>query len=247
MSESGVVLVHDDGGIRRITLNRPDRLNAFTVDSYRALGAAVAAADADDSVSVVLLTGAGRAFCAGADLVEIPRSDQTLVAETFRTMLLAVVGLSKPLVARVHGPAVGVGMTLLLHCDLVVVAESARLRAPFAEIGTAPETMSSVLLPRAVGPQRAAELLFTSRWISSAEAVEYGLALRRCADDELDGVVGELARTIAAFPPAVLASTKRLLRAGQAELASPDAAAAVIDRETAEGAELGRLFGFPRR
>ncbi len=257
-----LVLARDAGPVRWLTLNRPHRLNALTADSYRALRAALVAADGDEAVAVVVLTGAGRAFCAGADLTELPGTDRGRLVADFEALVLALAGLSKPLVAGVHGAAVGLGMTMLLHCDLVVVAESARLRAPFTELGTVPEAMSSVLLPRAVGAQRAAELLLTSRWVSSAEAVEYGLAIRRCPDADLDAVTGELAARIGAFPAPAVAATKRLLRAGPAEPAEPakpaepaepaaapsagiEVARAVLRRELAEGAALSSRLGGP--
>ncbi len=146
--------------------------------------------------------------------------------------------LDKPLVAAVQGPAVGFGATLLLHCDLVLVANDARLRFPFTFLQTSPEAASSVLLPLLAGPQRAAELLFTSRWVDSAEAVDLGLALRRCPPDRLGAEAITLADAVAAQPPVAVAAAKRLLRSGRA-----DAVRAALARERNEAHRLSEALG----
>lgn len=212
------VLAGSEGPVRILTLNRPDRLNAFTAESYRLLAARLREADRDPAVRVVVLRGAGRAFSSGVDLDALsgaPGAPAALGA-AFDDVLDALVALGKPLVAAVHGPAVGFGATVLLHCDLVLVADDARLRFPFTLLGTAPEAASSMLLPAVVGSQCAAELLYTSRWMDAAEAVARDLALRCCPRDRLDAEVEELAGAVAERPPAAVASTKRLLRAGRA-------------------------------
>jgi len=174
------VLASDDGPVRTLTLNRPTRLNAFTSASYRRLAQLLHDAGENPDVLVVVLRGHGRAFCSGVDVEELGveggEGGQKL-GETFDALVKELLGFAKPLVAAVHGPAVGFGATILLHCDVVLVADDARLRFPFTSLSTAPEAGSSALLPAIVGPQRAAELLFTSRWIDAAEAVSYGLAL----------------------------------------------------------------------
>ncbi|MCW2702583.1 MAG: enoyl-CoA hydratase [Blastococcus sp.] len=213
------VRVADDDGVRTVTLDRPARLNAFTASSYRALASALDAAGADDTVRVVELVGAGRAFSSGVDLDALAdAADQDEFRDAFAVLLRALTEFPKPLVAGVRGAAVGFGTTLLLHADVVLVADDARLRMPFAALGTAPEAASSVLLPAVVGPQRAAELLFTSRWIDASEAVRSGLAARRCATGDLPAELRSLTREIAAQPPAAVAAAKRLLRSGRAEL-----------------------------
>ncbi|CUU59316.1 Enoyl-CoA hydratase/carnithine racemase [Parafrankia irregularis] len=219
---AGPVLQRDDGPVRTLTLNRPHRLNAFTAESYRGLDSALRAADRASDVKVVVLTGAGRAFSSGADLRERLETDATglrQVGAAFESLVLTLADFTKPLIAGVHGAAVGFGMTLLLHCDLVLVADSARLRLPFVELGTAPEAMSSVLLPRRIGPMRAAELLFTARWLTGGQAVEYGLALRDHPEPDLAAATATLAREIARQPAPALAVAKRLLREGHSPTA----------------------------
>lgn len=212
------VLIGNEGAVRTLTLNRPARLNAFTADSYRALAARLREADQDPEVRVVVLQGSGRAFSSGVDLDALSAAPgaPAELGVAFDDVLGALVGFGKPLVAAVHGPAVGFGATALLHCDLVLVTDDARLRFPFTVLGTAPEAASSVLLPALVGPQRAAELLYTSRWMDAAEAVALGLALRSCPRDQLAAEVRDLAATVAERAPAAVASAKRLLRAGRA-------------------------------
>ena len=238
-----LVLASDDGPVRTLTLNRPTRLNAFTSASYRRLAQLLHDAAENPDVLVVVLRGQGRAFCSGVDVEELGveggQGGQKL-GETFDALVKELLGFAKPLVAAVHGPAVGFGATILLHCDVVLVADDARLRFPFTSLSTAPEAGSSALLPAIVGPQRAAELLFTSRWIDAAEAVSYGLALSRCPREELDAEVGGLADRIAQQPGAAVASTKRLLRADRMQMVS-----AASRRERAEAGWLSSKFGPP--
>ena len=166
----------DENGVRTLVFNRPARLNAFTAASYRMLAAALNEAADDDSVRVVELVGAGRAFSSGVDLDALAAADTDEYADAFAVLLPALTEFPKPLLAGVHGAAVGFGSTILLHADVVVVADDARLRLPFAQLGTVPEAASSVLLPAQVGLQRATELILTGRWMDAAEAVRLGLA-----------------------------------------------------------------------
>jgi enoyl-CoA hydratase/carnithine racemase len=243
-----LVLADDVGAVRTLTLNRPSRLNAFTADSYRLLAARLNEADGDERVHVVVLRGAGRAFCSGVD-VELLGADERGergshrdegggLLEAFERLMDALTALTKPLIAAVHGPAVGIGATMLLHCDVVLVADGARLRFPFTSLRTAPEAGSSWLLPELVGPQRAAELLYTARWVEADEAVALGLAVRRCPPERLGDEAQALARTMAAQPPAAVAAAKRLLRAGR-----PDAVKAAVEREVGEARRLAHFLG----
>jgi enoyl-CoA hydratase/carnithine racemase len=239
-----LVLAADDGAVRTLTLNRPSRLNAFTADSYRVLAEQLGQADRDDAVHVIVLRGAGRAFCSGVDLdvVSVGVHEAAALREAFQQLVDALTALTTPLIAAVHGPAVGIGATILLHCDVVLVADGARLRFPFASLRTTPEAGSSLLLPSAVGPQRAAELLYSARWVDAAEAVAIGLAWRRCAEDRLEEETKDLAAVIAAQPPAAVAAAKRLLRAGRA-----DAVTEAVNRELHEARQLAALLGPLRR
>lgn len=238
-----LVLASDDGAVRTLTLNRPTRLNAFTSASYRRLAQLLQDAAENPDVLVVILRGQGRAFSSGVDLEELGEETgggSQRLGETFDALVKELLGFAKPLVAAVHGPAVGFGATILLHCDVVLVADDARLRFPFTSLSTAPEAGSSALLPAIVGPQRAAELFFTSRWVDAEEAVRYGLALSACPRAQLDAEALALAERIAQQPSAAVASSKRLLRADRMQMVS-----AASRRERAEAGWLSSKLGPP--
>lgn len=229
------LLIDDDGAVRTLTLHRPERLNAFTAEAYGALADAVLAADADDAVQVLVVTGAGRAFSSGVDLDAIRNGRSEDFAREFVRLVGGLIDCRKPVIAAVHGAAVGFGATMLLHCDVVVVAHDARLRFPFTQLGTAPEAGSSALLPAAVGAQRAAEILLTSRWVSGDEAVAIGLAAVAAPADEVLPRARAIATAITEqHQPAVIA-TKRLLRAAAADTR------AAIAREFDAGRALGPI------
>jgi enoyl-CoA hydratase/carnithine racemase len=216
-------------GVRLLTLDRPQALNAFDSPLYRAAGAALDVARADDAVKVVVITGAGRAFSAGQDLDEMARlAAGEQVDSGFPVLLDALQAFDKPLVAAVNGAAVGIGFTMLPHCDLVLAADTARFRTPFAEMGVPPEAASSYLFPARMGWQRAAEVLFTSPWLDAGEAVACGIALRVVPDERLMDEALDLAGTIAAAPLAALRAIKATMLAGRA-----DAVAAARAREEA--------------
>jgi enoyl-CoA hydratase/carnithine racemase len=206
------VLEHSEGGVRTLTLNRPEVRNAFNARQYRDLRDALRDAVADDTVRAVILTGAPGAFTAGQDLGEMAAPPKGDGENLFGECMEQVIEFDKPLLAAVNGVGVGLGLTILLHCDLVYVAEGARLRVPFVSLGVVPEAASSYLLPLVVGPQHAAEIFFTADWVSSARAVEIGLAVRELPPDELMPVVREQAAKIAAHPLGALRHTKRLVR-----------------------------------
>jgi enoyl-CoA hydratase/carnithine racemase len=217
----------DRPGVRLLTLNRPQALNAFDSPLYRAAGEALDAARADDTVKVVVVTGAGRAFSAGQDLDEMARLvGGEKVESGFPVLLEALQAFDKPLLAAVNGAAVGIGFTLLPHCDIVLAAEGARFRTPFAEMGVPPEAASSLLFPARMGWQRAAEVLFTSPWLSADEAVACGIALRAVPADDLLTDALDLATTIAAAPLPALRAIKGTMLAARA-----DAVAAARARE----------------
>jgi enoyl-CoA hydratase/carnithine racemase len=227
----------DRGAVRLLTFDRPDALNAFDSPLYRAAGAALTAARDDDGVKVVVLTGAGRAFSAGQDLGEMARIAAGEPVESgFPALLAALESFDKPLVAAVNGPAVGIGFTLLPHCDLVLVAEGARFRTPFAEMGVPPEAASSVLFPARMGWQRAAEVLFTSPWLTADEAVACGIALRTVPADDLLGEALDLAERIAAAPLPALREIKATMLAGRAD--------AVRAARAREEAAFARVLGL---
>lgn len=220
--------IDDRGRIRVLTLDRPDQLNAFDDALYDALRNALADAAADDTVAVVVLTGAGKAFTAGQDLGELtdpPRYDDDPTTHGFRPFIKVAATFPKPLIAAVNGLGVGIGCTLLAHCDIVLVADTARLRAPFVSLGVVPEAASSRLFPERIGWQATAELFFTAEWLDADAAVATGLARRKVAHDRLLDETLELAGRIAAMPVASLVETKKLLLDARGDLTP------LLDRE----------------
>ena len=219
MSDTNDVLgITDDGGVRFLTFNRPDALNAFNQTLWFALTDALASAANDDAIRCVLLTGTGRAFTAGQDLSEM--SDPSVFDDQepgYQRLMPVLEAFPKPLIAAVNGVAVGIGLTMLLHCDIVLVARSARLKVPFISLGVTTEASASLLLPQVVGWQRSAEILFTEPWIDADQAVRDGLALRAVDDDAVLPEAGAPGRRIGAGPVEPLPETKRLLLAGRAE------------------------------
>jgi enoyl-CoA hydratase/carnithine racemase len=207
------VLEERDGGVLLLTLNRPRQRNAFNRRMWHELRDALRDAQNDATVRVVVVTGAPGAFSAGQDLGEMAGTEDP----GFGTFMDRLCEFDKPLLAAVNGVGVGIGLTLLLHCDVVYIAEGARLRPPFVSLGVVPEAASSHLLPATLGWQRAAEVLFTADWIDAARAVELGLASRLCTADELLPAVRALAARIAAQPPQAVRHTKRLLMATRAD------------------------------
>jgi len=194
----------DEGAVRVLTFARPEKLNAFDSAMWYGLAEALDSASADDSVHVVVLTGEGRAFSAGQDIDEmalLATGQAPAGAEgAFPSLLDAIGRFDKPLLAAVNGMGIGIGATILGHCDLVVMAETARLKTPFAQMGVAPEAASSYLLPLRLGPSLAADMLLRGRWLTSGEALAEGLALEVVPDEQVVGRAVELATEIAAAP-----------------------------------------------
>ena len=191
-----------------------------TSPSTPALASALDEARADDGVHVVVLTGAGHVFSAGQDLDEMTALATGTAPEGAEhglpsRLLAAVEAFDKPLLAAVNGAGVGIGFTLLAHCDLVWMADTARLRVPFAEMGVPPEAASSMLLPQRMGRQQAARILLTGDWVGAEEAVALGLAVGVVPADELAAAVAAEAARIAAHPLAGLRAVAGLLRAGR--------------------------------
>lgn len=209
----GVLHIDDRDRVRILTLDRPDALNAFNDDLYDAVRNALLDAAGRSDLAVVVLTGRGRAFTAGQDLGELAelRRHDDGQRHGFGPFIEAVEAFPKPLIAAVNGPAVGIGLTILPHCDVVLVGESAHLRAPFVSLGVTAEAGSTWLLPATIGWQATAQLLYTAEWIDASRAVELGLALRTVPDDRLLDEALTLADEIAAMPIPSLVGTKQLL------------------------------------
>ncbi len=212
------------GAVQVLTLNRPQARNAIDHGLYMAIADALTSATNDDTVNAVVVTGAGSTFCAGQDLQEMAAMASGGVSfaggHGFPRMMDILESFPKPLLAAVNGAAAGIGLTMLLHFDIVFVGQSARLRVPFSELGVPPEAASSALLPERVGWQKAAELLFTSSWMSAEEAVQYRLALRLFADDVLQEETLKMALHIASFSGSATRTTKELLLAARADVST---------------------------
>ncbi|MBC8365671.1 MAG: enoyl-CoA hydratase/isomerase family protein [Actinobacteria bacterium] len=232
----------DHDRVRLITFERPEALNAFCEELYDAATDALLAADDDPAISVVVLTGTGRAFCAGQDLGELRQRTTdpdgfTPGRHGFVGFIEALAGLSKPLVCAVNGLGVGLGATMLGYADLVFMSSDARLRCPFTSLGVAPEAGSSFLFPRMMGRQEASWLLLSSEWIDAERCREVGLAWKVCAPEELLDVALDHAGHLAGFSLESLVEGKRLIVGPLLD--------GLADARAREGAAFGRLLGLP--
>jgi enoyl-CoA hydratase/carnithine racemase len=212
------VRIERDGDVLAITLNRPERRNAITVAMYASLADAIEAAAGDASLRLITLKGEGQDFTAGNDLgdflAEMPRDGSDI--PVWR-LLRALARNQVPIVAAVHGNAVGIGTTMLFHCDLVIAEQGTRFLMPFVDLGLVPEAASSLLLPRLAGRRRAAKYLLLGDAFGPGEAMEFGfishIAERGRLQETMEGVVASLR----AKPAEALRLTQSLLRRGQAE------------------------------
>ena len=209
-----------DDGVAEITLNRPDRLNAWTDQLGTELRSAILEDSADESVRAVLITGAGRGFSSGADVKEMLERGSsggqvpdvgTLLRERYHPIIKGIRELPKPVIAAVNGPAVGIGCSLALACDLIWAAESAIFGLAFVNIGLAPDGGSTLLVPIAVGKARSLEMALLGDPVSAQEALDWGLINRAVPDGKLMDEARGLARRMAAGPTRSYASSKRML------------------------------------
>jgi enoyl-CoA hydratase/carnithine racemase len=231
------LLVHDENRVRTLTLDRPDALNAFNEALYDATAEALLDAAADPGVAVVLLTGNGRAFSAGTDLLEMHQlatdPDFARGKHGFLGLLDALAAFPKPLICAVNGLGLGIGATILGFADLSFMATTAKLKCPFTSLGVAPEAASSLLFPQLIGRQNAAWMLLSAEWISAAEAHEMGLVWKLCEPDDLLATARRHAEVLAARPISSLVAVKRtMVEPVRAEIA------AARERENACFAEL---------
>ncbi|HEY5175543.1 MAG TPA: enoyl-CoA hydratase [Terriglobales bacterium] len=202
-----------DGAVRRITINRPEKKNALTAEMYEALSDALEKAESAPEVRVMLLHGAGEAFTAGNDLIDfLQRPWKGQVVPPAVRFIRAVVDAKKPIVAAVHGATVGIGTTILLHCDLVYAAENTKFLMPFINLGIVPEAGSTVLLPLLIGHQRAAELLMLAVPFTAQRAYELGLVNAVVPAGELLTTAANAAQKLAEKPAGALRACKELLK-----------------------------------
>ncbi len=208
------VRVERDGAVLAITLARPDRRNAITVAMYAALADAIESAAGDSTIRLITIRGEGQDFAAGNDLADflqaVPRDGEIPVWRFLR----ALAECETPIVAAVHGNCVGIGTTMLLHCDLVIAAHDSRFSMPFVDLALVPEAASSLLFPRLAGRRAAARCLLLCEPFGAEEALAIGLASHVAPAGALDVELRAIVATLLAKPPEALRSTQRLLRQG---------------------------------
>ena len=216
------ISVTRDGAVMRIAFNRPEKKNAITTAMYEALADGLAEAERDNATKAILLEARGDIFTAGNDIsdfmagMSMTKTDNEVpgVVRFLETLATA----DKPVIAAVQGPAVGIGVTLLLHCDLVYASKAATFHTPFVDLALIPEAASSLLLPRIVGHQRAAEMLFAGKKIDAARAYDFGFINEVVASEALEQVAMDAARAIAEKAPASMKLTKKLVKGDRKEI-----------------------------
>jgi len=231
------ILTDVTDGVMTITFNRIDKKNSITSAMYATMADALDQAAAQDTIRVVVIQGHETVFSAGndiADFLDKPPSNQESPVYRF---LFGISAFAKPVIAAVCGPAVGIGTTLLLHCDLVYAGDNAAFSLPFVNLGLCPEAASSLLVPQMLGYHRAAEALLLGEPFMAEAALEVGLVNRIVAPTEANNLAQAQARKLAAKPIRSLIETKRLMKKGQSEL--------VRQQMTEEGASFGRMLREP--
>ena len=224
-------------GVLTLTFDRLDRKNAITAAMYQTLADALVAAETDPAIRVIVLAGHESVFTAGNDLEDFMKNPPKDESAPVHQFLRAISTASKPLIDSVSGATVGVGTTMLLHCDLVYASETAKLSMPFAQLGLCPEAASSLLLPQLAGYHRAADKLLFGEPFDANEARELGLVNRVLPAGELDAFVRTQARKLTLLPPASLRATKRLMKEG----ATPQ----IAERMSVEGKQFGEMLRAP--
>lgn len=248
----GTLLFRADASVATITLNRPEALNALNASMRRELGAALKACGRDAAVRAVVLTGAGRGFCAGADLRGGggEREFRRVLSTEYNPLIEAIRNLGKPIIASVNGVAAGAGVSLALAADLVVAAEDARFVPAFNRIGLVPDSGLTRTLVRALGRHRAFEIIMGERQLSATEAHGAGLVAAVVPADRLADATRELAGRLANGPTRGIALTKRLINLGEdaslAESLAAEAALQEIAGRTEDHAEGVAAFGEKR-
>lgn len=218
------ISVSRDGPILRLGFNRPEKKNAITAAMYGVLADGLAEADRDDGVRAAVFHSCGDIYTSGNDIADFMSGASTLGADHEKPevvrFLEAIATAEKPLIAAVQGPAVGVGVTMLFHCDLVYASEAATFHTPFVDLALVPEAASSLLLPEIAGRQRAAEMLLLGKKIDAPRAREFGFVNEVVAADALDETAMAAARAIAEKAPAAMKLTKKLMKGDRSAVLS---------------------------
>ena len=231
------ILTHQDAGVLTLTFNRVERKNSINVAMYDALATALEKAAGDAATRVVVIQGHETIFSAGTDIEDFLKNKPAGMDSPVFRFLRGIATFPKPLVAAVCGPAVGVGTTLLFHCDLVYAGDNAAFSMPFVNLGLVPEAASSLLVPQMFGYHRAAEALLLGEPFMAEAALEVGLVNRVVPPSEANALAQAQARKLAAKPLSSLIATKQLMKGGQQK--------AVLERMGEEGAQFGRMLGEP--
>jgi len=212
------IQIERERGLLTLRLNRPDKKNALTRAMYSHLAEALKQADTDPEINAVLITGSAECFTAGNDIADFLQQPPSNLDSPVFQFMLSLLECRKPVIAAVAGAAVGIGTTLLLHCDLVYVSRDARLRMPFVNLGLCPEFGSSLLLPRLLGHAKAAELLLLGEGFSGEQAAEWGIATEALGSGEAAlAKAREMARRFESLPPEAVRISKQLMKAPDRE------------------------------
>jgi enoyl-CoA hydratase/carnithine racemase len=244
-----VVITRTDA-VLKIRLNRPEKKNALTRAMYDAMADAFIRVDADPTLHVALLTGTGDTFTSGNDIADFQARAASNRESSSSRFLPTISAMQKPLIAAVNGAAIGVGTTMLMHCDLVIAARSARFVMPFTSLGLVPEAGSSLLFPRLLGHQRASALLLLGEPMDATTALEWGFVNRVVDDAALMETAHDMARRLAALPPQAVRLTKRLLRNSATDVAGRIEEELALFRErlaSPEAAEAFQAFAEKRK
>ena len=231
------ILTHTSDGVTTLTINRVDKKNSFTTVMYGAMADALAQAKDDDAVRAVVIQGDVTVFSAGNDIGDFLKNPPATQDSPVFRFLRGIATFPKPVIAAVCGPAVGIGTTMLFHCDLVYAGDNAAFSMPFVNLGLCPEAASSLLVPQLMGYHRAAEALLLGEPFMAEAAMEVGLVNRIVPPTEANGMAQAQARKLAAKPLSSLVETKRLMKKGQQSL--------VLAQMAEEGQSFGRMLGEP--
>lgn len=225
---------HSSNGVMTISLTRVDKKNALTSAMYQELQSTLLNAETDETIKCIVIQGDETCFCAGNDLqdfIEVAKQGESLAALDFIKILP---NLTKPLIAAVAGNAVGIGTTLLLHCDYVIAADNSKFKMPFTQLGLCPEAASSYLITRMLGHVKAYELLALGKAFDAHQALNYGVINQVCSPNDLLSLIQTQADQIAKLPRQALKTTKALIKAGQKQ--------SVIDVMSSEAEEFVNLL-----
>lgn len=231
------ILTHTADGVTTLTINRVDKKNSFTTVMYGAMADALAQAKDDDAVRAVVIQGDVTVFSAGNDIGDFLKNPPATQDSPVFRFLRGIATFPKPVIAAVCGPAVGIGTTMLFHCDLVYAGDNAAFSMPFVNLGLCPEAASSLLVPQLMGYHRAAEALLLGEPFMAEAAMEVGLVNRIVPPTEANGMAQAQARKLSAKPLSSLVETKRLMKKGQQSL--------VLAQMAEEGQSFGRMLGEP--